>query len=74
MSTEAELIDRGRTRRNLEPTALYKYGTTNERPTWYSPAPLRCRCRCKAAAVVFIQPLIFGDTLDNQGLWHSRVR
>ena len=27
-----------------------------------------------AAAVVFIQLLIFGDTLDNQGLWHSRVR
>ena len=27
-----------------------------------------------AAAVVFIQPLIFADTLDNQGLWHSRVR
>ena len=27
-----------------------------------------------AAAVVLIQPLIFGDTIDNQRLWHSRVR
>ena len=27
-----------------------------------------------AAAVVLIQPLLFGDILDNQGLWHSRVR
>ena len=26
------------------------------------------------AAVVFIQSLIFGDALDNQGLWHFRVR
>ena len=73
MSSEAKLIDRGRTRRKLEPTALYKYGTTNERPTWYSPAPLAVVVGM-AAAVVFIQPLIFGDTLDNQGLWHSRVR